>query len=424
MSLRKPAFALFAVMLSVSVFVPSLFSQLRFRPYEERAAWDKRSTYVKFIESEGIPIYKGYFANAKTVKLKPWKRLGVDGAYLYLDGNGDIADLWVSEIRPGNKSLPERHLFEEHIFVLSGEGETRVWQAKKNSSKTVGHWRKGSWFAIPVNAWHEHVNTGTTPVRMVAVTTAPVIMDIFHNRDFVFNTDYDFTDRFDGKPLYYDPENAQHYPRNRDKHALTITNMERDAYRAPLFFGAQGEGETNRSYILAGDAMGAHIEEMEPGTYQRAHRHGPAAVIVLLYGTGYSLLWPPSAGLQPFAQGNGEQVKRVDWDEGVVFVPPLQWYHQHFPSGKTSGRYLHMGGRMGNEHFPVAGGELSQSETYMVQYREEDPKILQIFEAELKKNAADLRMPPRAELIKMEEESARVFGGSWIHEGDLPKKDK
>src|SRR5262245_32667204 len=135
MSPRKPAVALLAVILSVSVFAPSLFSQLRFRPYEERAAWDKRSTYVKFIEGQAIPIYKGYSANAKTIALKPWKRLGVDGAYLYLDGNGDIADLWVAEIRPGNKSLPERHLFEEHIFVLSGEGETRVWQTKKDSSK-------------------------------------------------------------------------------------------------------------------------------------------------------------------------------------------------------------------------------------------------------------------------------------------------
>ena len=51
---------------------------------------------------------------------------------------------------------PQRQLFEEMILVLDGRGSTSVWN---DAGKKVSfEWQKGSLFAIPLNAWHQHFN--------------------------------------------------------------------------------------------------------------------------------------------------------------------------------------------------------------------------------------------------------------------------
>src|SRR5579864_8136127 len=51
------------------------YNQTNLNPYEE---WRK---------SEGLPVYTDYFiADIKTANVAPWKRLGVQGAYIDLKG--------------------------------------------------------------------------------------------------------------------------------------------------------------------------------------------------------------------------------------------------------------------------------------------------------------------------------------------------
>ena len=54
------------------------------------------SFYRRWIESEGIPIYDGfYIADLARLELKPWKRLGGKGAYVVLDGMAGTDDAYV-----------------------------------------------------------------------------------------------------------------------------------------------------------------------------------------------------------------------------------------------------------------------------------------------------------------------------------------
>ncbi len=69
------------------------------------------------------------------------------------------------------------------ILILNGEGKTEVWN--QDGPKVVCNWQAGSLFAIPLNASHQHFNTGDKPARYLAVTSAPPVMDLFHNHDFI-----------------------------------------------------------------------------------------------------------------------------------------------------------------------------------------------------------------------------------------------
>jgi len=77
--------------------------------------------------------------------------------------------------------------------------------------------------------------------------------------------------------------------------------------------------------------MVGHIMSVESGTYKKAHRHGPGAQVIVIAGTGYSLMW--------FPEKENEMV-RVDWQPGSLLVPPEGWYHHHFTTSREAARHL------------------------------------------------------------------------------------
>ena len=122
-------------------------------------ATDTRTFYEKWQEAEGIDVIKGMFIeDLRKLPLKPWKRKGGLGTFVHMDGAGEENTAYVCEISPGGSLLPQRHLFEEMIFILDGRGSTMVWN--EGEVKQSFEWQPGSLFAIPLNAWHQHFNGG------------------------------------------------------------------------------------------------------------------------------------------------------------------------------------------------------------------------------------------------------------------------
>ena len=135
------------------------------------------STYKQWQKGEGIPIYTGsYIESLYTAELKPWARVGQNGAFVNL-ADQEADDGYIVEIAPGGQTEPLKHLFEAGIFVVNGRGATTFWQ--EGGHKQTVEWQRGSVFSPPLNCSYQHFNLdGQQPARLFAVTAAPMILNI------------------------------------------------------------------------------------------------------------------------------------------------------------------------------------------------------------------------------------------------------
>src|SRR5487761_1466384 len=160
-------------------------------------------SYKEWQGKEGVKVIVDYaFESLNKVELGPWERKGGKGAIINIPYEPLPNDAHLVEIRPGGTSEPEHHMYEETVYIVSGRGATTVWT--EDGSKQSFEWGKGSLFAIPVNATYQFFNgSGTEPARYLSVTNAPVVMRLYHNLDFIFNTPFVFKDRFGDDEGYF-----------------------------------------------------------------------------------------------------------------------------------------------------------------------------------------------------------------------------
>ncbi len=286
-------------------------------------ATEKDTPYLAFVRKEGLDVISAqYVPDLKTVELKPWARRGGSGVYVNHDASRTSNDCYVCEIPAGGKLNPQRQLYEEMILVLDGRGSTTVWNDK--GARMTFEWKAGAIFAIPLNCHHQHFNgSGQQPARYVGVTFLPSVLNMYGDEGFVFDTKYDFVNRFNGEPDYFANKGEQ-------KGFLLTTNFVPDAVNLPLIAAKErGAGGGHIRFNMAKGSMASHISQFPVGTYKKGHAHGPGAHVIVLSGEGYSLMWP-----------EGEEPKRYDWKPGTLIVPPNATFHQHFNTGPTPARYL------------------------------------------------------------------------------------
>src|SRR5918993_594307 len=184
--------------------------------------------YVSWAENEGVPITEDFGIDLLRVPTAPWPRFGVEGGIVHLKGRGDFVSIFVLDLAPGAKTEPQRHLFEEVVYVLSGHGSTTV--ESSDGRKHSFEWGPKSLFALPLNARYQHFNTsGREHARIASTNNFCMMLNLFHNEDFVNNNPYEFPER--------------------------------------------------------------QVSQMPVGTYKKGHRHGPDFHVFAVTGQGYSLLW-------------------------------------------------------------------------------------------------------------------------------------
>ncbi|HLC26991.1 MAG TPA: cupin domain-containing protein [bacterium] len=337
------------------------------------AGGEDLSYYQKWLQRDGIPILRDfYLENIRTVPLVRWDRKGGLGVYLNLAGAAEADDSYICEIPPGSRLKPQKHLYEELIFVISGRGATTVWN--EGGKPQTFEWQEGSLFSPPLNTWHQHFNgRGDQPARYLAVTNAPLVLNLIQNEDFVFGCGFVFHDRYRGDDGYFSGEGQRMGARSWE------TNFVKDVREFGLIdWKERGGGGKSIFFELCENSMSSHISQFPVGTYKKAHRHGPGAHVVILRGKGYTLMWEA-----------GKPIQRFDWQEGTLIVPPEGWFHQHFNTGKEPARYMafHRPGSSRKYRMRKQWGiDLSLKEGGdQIEYEDEDPAIRKLFEEELAK---------------------------------------
>jgi len=355
-------------------------------PQDQLEEYQMLDAYQAWQQKQGVPLLDGfYIEDLNTVELGIWARKGARGAMINLDGTGGVNDAHIVELGPAASTHPEHHMYEEMVYVLSGQGSTSVWY--DGQDKQTFEWGTGSLFAIPLNAWYQHFNgSGSQTARFMSVTNLPTILRTFHSEDFVFDDPFVFRDRFGGQAGYFAGEGKLF--RNKNQKVLE-TNFVADVRSLELHTWKQrGGGGSNVMLELAQNSMGAHVSQFQTGMYKKAHRHGPGAHVTILNGAGYSLLWEdPDA-----------EPKKCVWKPGSVVVPPENWLHQHFNTGPEPARYLAL--RFTGRRFFQPGKYRSGSGPYVsiklggwqIEYEDEDPAVHRMFEEELAAHGAPCLM--------------------------------
>lgn len=349
--------------------------------------WYVESCYQEFVKREGVPLHEGSaLENLATVSLGDWERRGGKCAYTRL-GDQEDHSLQIVEIPPKGQLKPERHLYEEVMFVLKGRGATTIWQ--EGEPKQTVEWEEGALLAIPLNAWHQEFNASSEgPCRMVFATNMAHVVNLYHNFDFIFNNPYLFKDRYSHEMQNYFADEGKHWNLR-----LFETNFIPDIKKFRLDeWREKGIRTSIMRLSMASCSIGLHILEVSEGTYATAHRHGAGAHVMVIDGQGYELLFMP---------GGEKDRRRVALTPYAVVAPRLNEFHQHFNTGKSPLRQLAIRGRSprygtGERYDPVGAARSDNPHAYSftIRYEKEDPAIREEYYRELDRNGVSLRLDP------------------------------
>ncbi len=295
--------------------------------------------YDAFMEAEGVPVYRDI--GCKTVldlPMKPWARLGGKGTYIQLLGTEGLWGMYVVEVPPGGALNVEKHVYEKMCLVVEGRGSTEIWNEGAPTRQTF-EWQRGSMFPIPLNANHRFVNATNSPAIILCGTSAPNVMNLLDNPHFIFNCPYNFTDRYAGAADYFKDKDDLAPDPVRGL-AMRKTNFIPDVINCELpLDNRRSPGYRRVEPHMAGNRFYQWIGQHETGRYSKAHKHASAAVLICLKGSGYTYTWPEALGMQPWSVGNGDKVRRQDYEfGGMVSAAPMagDWFHQHFGSSKDA----------------------------------------------------------------------------------------
>ena len=350
--------------------------------------------YLDWVNAEGMPVVEGgYGIDLFAVETGPWARFGTNGAAVHLKGRGDFCNMFVFELAPGGSTNPAHHLYEDIYYVLEGHGSTQV--ELPDGSKRSFEWGPHSMFTIPLNMSYRHFNADGRQRALLSTTTnMPLIMNTFHNEDFIFGNAFNFRDRT-GKESYFAGE-GDFIPIRPGNH-MWETNFVPDVSTIGLHaYADRGAGSSNIKFILADGVLSGHMSEMPAGTYKKAHRHGSGTHVICITGHGYSLLW---------YEGD-KDFERFDWKHGGVCPPCNGQFHQHFNLSNEPSRYLALG--IGNVRYPFTNqkretmvgrkGEQQRSSLsikqggHQVEFEDQDPRIHRLWLEEMKKAGVTPRM--------------------------------
>ncbi len=344
--------------------------------------------YLDWTEKEGLTVVEDFCVDMPLVETKAWPRLGDDcrGAFVHLKGRGDFISIFLMDLEPSAATRPQQHVYEEVFYVVEGYGSCRV-QLSSGEEHSF-EWGPHSLFSLPLNAPYRLFNASGKERALIASTNNFCMMlNVIRNESFIFDNPEKFHER--QGPAEHLKGEGDFVPTHRNREMWEtnfVPNLSSFELRK---WNSRGAGSSNMLFMLAEGTLHAHVSEMSVGTYKKGHRHGPDFHVCIVQGQGYSLFW----------YDGDEDYKRFEWRPGSVFAPTNMIYHQHFNTSRNPVRYLATA--FGSSRYPFSqekrqikmGVDVSVKDGgAQIEYEDQDPRIHEIFLAELKKAGVECRM--------------------------------
>ena len=171
-------------------------------------AWKRPNTpYDDFMEAQGIPIFRGIgVKRVQDMPLKPWARMGGNGTFIQLYGTEGKWGCYVVEV-PGARraqrpsaTCTRRSWWSSKAAAPPRSGPT----ARRSRTSSSGSRARCS--RSRSTRWHRIVNAASSPALILVATTAPNVMNLFRETDWIFNCPVAFPERFDGSADFFKPK--------------------------------------------------------------------------------------------------------------------------------------------------------------------------------------------------------------------------
>lgn len=361
-----------------------------------------RIPYDEWAESTGLPIYGGNVVpNPFELRLAPWPLIGMDTAFVQLEGMPTVCEGRVSELAPGASSTPLRQAVGEIVYVLSGSGSAEVWSGA-GRPQTIA-WQTASLFVLPRNVMFRLSNSGQEPARLFSYNYRPLAMTSLPDVNLHFNGPWE-------EPALLGSDGQFFAAPVATASAESDGRGGRDAWQGNFFedLRAWDELAPDRQRGVSADVvriefpgaqMSAHMSVIGPQTYNKAIKHGPGRIVILVAGEGMGVIMAPrgwenselyrseeKAGITH--TGDPDETRIISpLQEGSFFAVPDDWYHQHFNTGSGAARFLVL------HPLPqFAGGPYR----HQMEYGDEDAWVRETFEHALAEKGLPSAMPEAA----------------------------
>ena len=274
------------------------------------------------------------------------------GEGTYGEGRLHQMDATLVEIPPGGKLAPHKHLAEEMIYIVSGEGYTNMWKpgTKPKDGKRYD-WKTSDVISPSLNVWHEHVNTSKTePARFLSMTSTPSTVRLFGDPKFVTSSDFVFEDRWQAglrDPKFLEIKGKRKGQIVTDNSNMAIGHIIRDMMnmKMPVAFGeaaypeeginvVPAEGivvtptpETAKNVAEAGMAgnrlfewQNREVIKTDAGGIHDAGDHHHAWEVVYFC---------PKGEMVTYITRKGQPQRKITWKGGDLIIIEADEIHQH-----------------------------------------------------------------------------------------------
>ena len=148
-------------------------------PFVFAERYDGAPDYFTPVDADDIVVTASFVENIGEAPLQPLPYRGEGNeTLLWLMAGNSMLRLHVSEQPPESFKKAHRHSSDAFILLLAGEGFSVAWPEGAYHDRARVDWKPGTLFVPPTYWYHQHLNTGSTPARYLAINTPALVRNL------------------------------------------------------------------------------------------------------------------------------------------------------------------------------------------------------------------------------------------------------